>query len=123
MADEGKVIVKEITPPALEKIIALIADVAKDEKKPSGDYHLRVFVEGGGCAGFQYGLAIEDTTKKQDGDHIQQFGDLEVRVDPMSSLYLSGSRIEYTDGLMGAGFHVINPNATGGCGCGHSFSV
>ena len=121
MPEELNSIIKEVTPKAQEKIKYFIADRAKEENKPEHDYRLRIFVEGGGCAGFQYGLNIDPV--KNDGDTIQKFGDLEIIIDPMSAMYLKDSIVDYTDGLQGSGFKVINPNASGGCGCGHSFSV
>ncbi|MBI4142055.1 iron-sulfur cluster assembly accessory protein [Candidatus Woesearchaeota archaeon] len=117
-------IIADVSPKALEKIVAFIADLSKNENKPITDYYLRVFVEGGGCAGYRFGLAVEDQTKIQQGDNVQKFGNLEVRVDAMSAMYLPGSIVEYAEGPFGSGgFTVLNPNASGSCGCGNSFSV
>ena len=79
---------------------------------------LRVYVEGGGCAGFQYGLKFDDPT---DLDEVTHKDSISLIIDPMSSMYLEGCTLDWIDGLYGAGFKIINPNATGHCGCGHSF--
>jgi iron-sulfur cluster assembly accessory protein len=82
---------------------------------------LRLFVEGGGCAGFQYGFAFDD--KRDDDTMIPQPG-FELAIDPGSAMYLMGVSIDYVESLQGAGFKIDNPNATGGsCGCGKSFSA
>ena len=82
--------------------------------------HLRVFVQGGGCSGFQYGLAFDE---KRDGDEEIEMDGFTILVDKWSGPYLDGVTVDYVDGLTGAGFKFDNPNATGSCGCGHSFSV
>ena len=81
---------------------------------------LRVFVQGGGCSGFQYGLAFDE---KRDGDEEQEMDGFTILMDKWSLPYLDGVTVDYVDGLTGAGFKFDNPNATGSCGCGHSFSV
>ena len=80
------------------------------------DHGLRVFVAGGGCSGLQYGMAFE--SQARDMDTIIDAHGLHVYVDPVSLEYLYGSSIDYTDGLMGAGFRIENPNAVAACGCG-----
>ena len=82
---------------------------------------LRVGVLPGGCSGFQYGLNIED--ENQDDDEILDVNGIRVFVDPFSSQYLEGVEIDYVTTMMGSGFTFKNPNATGGCGCGSSFSA
>ncbi len=83
-------------------------------------YALRVFVTGGGCAGFQYGMAFEKEPRP--GDHVIEVAeDVRVVIDPTSAVYLAGSHIDYVDNLMGGGFRIENPNAVASCGCGHSF--
>ena len=89
------------------------------EKQDEPDLALRVFVSAGGCSGFQYGMALDNSV--QEGDEIFEHGDLKVVVDEFSVQYLEGSEIDYVEGLMGAGFTVHNPNAVSTCGCGHSF--
>jgi iron-sulfur cluster insertion protein len=82
---------------------------------------LRRFVEGGGCAGFQYGFTFDDT--HEDDTVIPQEG-FQLAIDPGSAMYLMGVSIDYVESLQGAGFKIENPNATGGsCGCGKSFSA
>lgn len=82
---------------------------------------LRVSVQPGGCSGFKYGLLIED--QAADDDLIVDQGDYKVFVDPFSAQYISGVVIDYTSSMQGSGFTFKNPNATGGCGCGSSFSA
>lgn len=82
---------------------------------------LRVSVMPGGCSGFKYGLVIED--KNADDDVIVELGSLKVFVDPFSAQYLQGTTIDYVTSMQGSGFTFKNPNSTGGCGCGSSFSA
>ena len=82
---------------------------------------LRVFVQGGGCSGFQYGFAFEETA--QEGDTVVEKNGVKLLVDPMSFQYLMGAEIDYTENLQGAQFVIRNPNASTTCGCGSSFSV
>lgn len=105
----------ELTERAVEKVKALLTAEKKD------GYGLRVAVEGGGCSGFQYGLTWEHEEKPN--DQTFEVGGLKVYVDNMSVMYLDGVKIDYLDSLEGSGFKIENPNATGTCGCGHSFQV
>lgn len=82
---------------------------------------LRVSVQPGGCSGFKYSLLIED--KPADDDTILPQGGFNVFVDPFSMQYLNGVIIDYTTSMQGSGFTFKNPNASGGCGCGSSFSA
>jgi iron-sulfur cluster assembly protein len=82
---------------------------------------LRVAVLPGGCSGFQYGLNIEDGP--EDDDEVIEIQGVPVFVDPFSAQYLDGVEIDYVTSFMGQGFTFRNPNATGGCGCGSSFTV
>jgi iron-sulfur cluster assembly protein len=82
---------------------------------------LRVAVLPGGCSGFQYGLNIED--EAQEDDEILESNGIRLFVDPFSGQYLDGVEIDYVTTMMGAGFTFKNPNASGGCGCGSSFTV
>ena len=82
---------------------------------------LRVSVQPGGCSGFKYGLLIED--QAADDDIVLEQGDFKVFVDPFSAQYINGVIIDYTSSMQGSGFTFKNPNATGGCGCGSSFSA
>ncbi len=82
---------------------------------------LRVFISGGGCSGFQYGFTFDESVT--DGDTIVEKDGVKLLIDPMSVQYLTGSEIDYSEGLEGAQFVIRNPNATTTCGCGSSFSV
>lgn len=101
------------TAAAVDKIRQFLATVEQAQGKM-----LRVFVQGGGCSGFEYGFTFD---VEQEGDIRMPHGDVDVIVDMFSLPYLEGSTIDYRDGLMGSGFTVTNPNAKGSCGCGHSF--
>ena len=80
---------------------------------------LRVFVESGGCSGFQYGMSFDEP--KTD-DAVFQSEGVDVIMDPASLAYMLGSAIDFDDGLHGKGFEIKNPNAQSTCGCGKSFS-
>ncbi|MGH8326852.1 MAG: iron-sulfur cluster insertion protein ErpA [Steroidobacteraceae bacterium] len=82
---------------------------------------LRVFVQGGGCSGLQYGFEFDEQV--QDGDTCIENQGVKLLVDPMSVQYLMGAEIDYRDGLDGAQFVIRNPNASTTCGCGSSFSA
>ena len=82
---------------------------------------LRVSVQPGGCSGFKYGLLIEDAPEED--DLIVTQGEWNVFVDPFSAQYLNGVTIDYVTSMQGSGFTFKNPNSTGGCGCGSSFSA
>ncbi len=81
---------------------------------------LRVRVRGGGCSGYEYQMAF-DTPKE--GDQVFEEGGVKVVVDPKSLLFLTGTEIDFQDGLTGTGFAIKNPNAKGSCGCGQSFQA
>jgi iron-sulfur cluster assembly protein len=82
---------------------------------------LRVRVVPGGCSGFQYNLNIEETSRPN--DHVMESNGVRLFVDMFSAQYLNGVEIDYVTGVMGSGFTFKNPNATGGCGCGSSFTA
>ncbi len=105
----------QMTAKAVDKVKALLAA----ENKPG--YGLRVAVRGGGCSGFQYGLTWEEAPQAM--DQVLEFDGLKVFVDPMSSQYVDAVSIDYVDSLSGSGFKIENGKATGGCGCGSSFSM
>src|SRR5512143_3361314 len=100
-----------------------VAEVQKfmQEQGATGEAGLRVAVLHGGCSGFQYGLNIED--EAQADDDLLESNGLRLFVDPFSSQYLDGVEIDYVTTMMGSGFSFKNPNATGGCGCGSSFTA
>lgn len=91
------------------------------EKQSKQDHALRVWVAGGGCSGFQYGMALDNELGEGD-QTFESFG-VKVFVDPMSMQYIDGAEIDFVDTLMGGGFKVNNPNAASTCGCGHSFQT
>jgi len=91
------------------------------EEEGNPDLKLRVFVQGGGCSGFQYGFTFDE--KVNEGDHVVEKDGVTLVVDPMSYEYLAGSEIDYKESLEGSMFVVNNPNATTTCGCGASFAV
>lgn len=82
---------------------------------------LRVSVVGGGCSGFQYSLGLD--TAARDDDIVVEQGGVKLFVDPISHQYVHGTMLDYVNGLHGAGFKFVNPNATRTCGCGSSFAV
>ncbi len=82
---------------------------------------LRVSVQPGGCSGFKYSLVIED--KNAEDDFVIDNDGFKVFVDPFSAQYISGVTIDYVSSMQGSGFTFKNPSATGGCGCGSSFSA
>ncbi len=84
------------------------------------DHGLRVYVQGGGCSGFQYGLDFEDNPRM--GDFEMDFDGLKVFCDPISAMHLEGTSIDYVMGISGAGFKFENPSAKTTCGCGSSFA-
>jgi iron-sulfur cluster insertion protein len=103
------------TDAAAEKVKQLI------EEERNARLKLRVFISGGGCSGFQYGFTFDEDV--QEGDTEIQKAGVTLLVDPMSSQYLMGAEIDYTEGLSGAQFVIRNPNATTTCGCGSSFAM
>lgn len=106
-----------VTVAAAEKISELLAE----ENKPSAG--LRVFVQGGGCSGFQYGLMIEEGEGATDADQTIESNGVKLYVDPISVRYLKGAEVDFVENLAGGGFTIRNPNAKSTCGCGSSFSV
>lgn len=104
-----------ITDSSFEKIKELIAE----ENNPN--LKLRVFVQGGGCSGMEYGFTF-DEEQNEDDFTVEKDGII-VLVDSMSMQYVSGATIDYVEDLMGASFKIDNPNAQTSCGCGSSFSV
>ena len=103
-------------------LTAKAVEMVKDamQREGLGGYGIRVGVMGGGCAGFQYSMDFEKEPK--DGDISFDQDGIKLYVDPMSSMYLQGVTVDYVQGLQGAGFKFVNPNARSTCGCGSSFS-
>lgn len=102
-----------------EAAVARVAELIATEGKPG--LKLRVFVQGGGCSGFQYGFALEEAVGP--GDRVMTQGAVSLLVDAASYPFLAGTEIDYRDELQGAQFVVNNPNAEATCGCGSSFTV
>ena len=96
-----------------------VADLIRAEGNPQ--LMLRVFVQGGGCSGLQYGFEFDEQV--QEGDTCVENQGVKLLVDPMSVNYLGGAEIDFRDGLEGAQFVIRNPNATTTCGCGSSFTT
>ena len=105
-----------VTPKAIEHLRRLMA-----ENNVPAAHGLRVGVKGGGCSGLSYVLAFDE--KPRDGDTVMEAGGISVFVDPKSLFYLSGTVLDYSDGLTGRGFMFTNPQAAKACGCGSSFGV
>ncbi len=103
------------TDAAAEKVKELIEEEANDALK------LRVFVQGGGCSGFQYGFTFDEVVNEDDTT-LDKNG-VQLLIDPMSLQYLMGAEIDYKEDLEGAQFVIRNPNAATTCGCGSSFSI
>jgi iron-sulfur cluster insertion protein len=101
-----------------EQATAKIKDILAEENNPS--LKLRVFVQGGGCSGFQYGFTLDEEQAEDDWD-IEVEG-VKVLIDSMSGGYLQGSTIDYKEDQYGSAFSIKNPNAQTTCGCGSSFS-
>jgi iron-sulfur cluster assembly accessory protein len=91
--------------------------LAEENKVGSG---LRVFVQGGGCSGFQYGLMIEESGEGET-DQVFESRGVKLFVDPISVRYLEGAEVDFIDSTTGGGFTIKNPNASSTCGCGQSF--
>jgi iron-sulfur cluster assembly protein len=104
-----------------DSAVQAIKDAFAEESTTPEEAYLRVGVRGGGCSGLQYDLTID--TQKRDGDLVIEKDGVRVLVDLKSQLYLAGTTLDHTTGLRGRGFVFVNPNATGTCGCGESFSV
>ena len=105
----------DFTVAAASKVSELIQEEDNDALK------LRVYVQGGGCSGFQYGFTFDE--EQLDDDTAVDTDGVRLLVDPMSFQYLIGAKIDYKDDLEGARFIINNPNATTTCGCGSSFSA
>jgi iron-sulfur cluster insertion protein len=103
------------TSAAAKKVAELIAEEGNPELM------LRIYVQGGGCSGFQYGFTFDENVNE--GDEQIVTDGVTLLIDPMSVQYLMGAEVDYSEGLQGAQFVIRNPNATTTCGCGSSFGV
>jgi iron-sulfur cluster insertion protein len=104
-----------ITEPCLVKV----ADLLAEENNPA--LALRVFVQGGGCSGFQYGFTFDDVQAEDDFEVVKD--GVRILVDSMSYQYLVGATVDYKEDQYGSQFIIQNPGATSTCGCGSSFSA
>ncbi len=114
MVTENEVLVT-VTEKAAEQARKLLAE----RDMPQGA--LRVFVAGGGCSGYQYGMAL--ATEAEEGDTLIEAWGLRVLVDPDSAPLMGGAEIDYVEDVMKSGFTIFNPNATKSCACGTSFQT
>lgn len=105
----------DLTPEAIEQV----KNFAKTNPQTEGKL-FRIYVEGGGCSGFQYGFTFDE---KRDDDNVISCGDISVLVDVPSLVYMKGAVVDYVADFRGAGFVVKNPQSKGECGCGTSFTV
>ena len=108
-----------VTESAMKRIVQLI-------KIENRELILRVYITGGGCSGFQYGFKFVDYEEADDiiiENEYDKTHFVKVVIDPLSFQYLEGGTLDYQEGLQGAYFTVINPNASTTCGCGSSFSI
>jgi len=105
-----------LTARAADKVKALMA------QEPAGEAEvLRVAIRGGGCGGFEYALGFDRGATE--GDTEAEFHGVRVVVDPASAVYLKGATVDFVESMQETGFKIDNPNASGSCGCGHSFQV
>lgn len=96
------------------------AQIGKMQSEKAGEgQKLRIYVEAGGCSGFEYGMSFDDF---KEGDQELSNNGVDFRIDATSLDYLDGSVVDFDDGLSGKGFEIKNPNATSTCGCGRSFN-
>jgi iron-sulfur cluster assembly protein len=104
-----------------DRAVAAVKDALSAEKLPEADTYLRVGVRAGGCSGYSYDLQF--VQEKDQEDQLIERDGIRLVVDPRSGVLLRGTELDYTSGLNGRGFVFRNPNASGTCGCGESFSV
>lgn len=118
---------EEITLRAPEGTALMLTDIAVEKVKEVmtrdgvKDGGLRIAIVGGGCSGFQYNLSLDESARED--DIIIEQGGVRLFLDPISQQYVYGTVIDYVNGLHGAGFKFVNPNANRTCGCGSSFSA
>jgi iron-sulfur cluster insertion protein len=100
-----------------EKAGKRVKSLLEAEKKAG----LRIYVSGGGCQGFSYGMSLEDLALAD--DNVIEAHGVKVFIDPQSAKLLAGTEVDFQDSLESSGFSIKNPNAKSSCGCGHSFSA
>ena len=101
------------------KAITKIQEMATQQNLVN--HSLRIMVVGGGCSGFSYDMDFDEV--EQPNDFVLEESGLKIFIDPMSFQYLDGTNIDYLESFQFTGFHFENPNATGTCGCGSSFTI
>jgi iron-sulfur cluster assembly protein len=102
-----------------DRAVAKVKEIRDAQGEPGSA--LRIYVAGGGCSGFKYGMQLDIPSET---DEVFEFDGLKVAVDPMNLQYLTGCSVDYVDdALLGQGFKVENPNAVSSCGCGQSFKT
>jgi len=107
-----------LTENAAQKVKGILEQ--EKENIPAGG--LRIYVQGGGCSGFQYGMMIDENGQGA-GDQVFESHGVKLFVDPISIQYLKNAEVDFVDTITGGGFTIKNPNATSTCGCGSSFST
>jgi iron-sulfur cluster assembly protein/iron-sulfur cluster insertion protein len=107
-------LIVNLTARAVEEVRSLLANAENTGKQ------MRFYVEQGGCSGMQYGMVFDE---KRDGDLVSEQDGVTILVDPVSSNYLRGTVVDFSDAMTGGGFKISNPNAKQSCGCGKSFEV
>ena len=117
--DETKAPTNNVGITATESASKKVIELLKAEDKEG--YGLRLSVTAGGCSGYNYGLFFDE--KANPGDKVYESTGFNIFVDPESDALLSGTEVDYLDSLEGSGFKISNPNATGTCGCGKSFTA
>lgn len=103
-----------------DSAVVKLKEILAEEQDPK--MKVRMFVQGGGCSGFQYGFTLDDQGAQEDDFVIEKDG-VELLVDAMSSQYVQGAEVDWKEDAMGSQFAIKNPNAQTTCGCGSSFSV
>ncbi len=102
-----------------QNAVLKVKELMAEEGNP--DLKLRIFVQGGGCSGFQYGFSFDEVAEPDDYD--LDFDGVHLLIDSMSSQYLQGAEVDYVEDISGSQFTIRNPNAQTTCGCGSSFSL
>jgi iron-sulfur cluster assembly accessory protein len=113
LPEQTQVQMINLTAPAADAVKELLT------KRNLEGHALRVFISGGGCSGFQYGMALDDNIRES--DYIVESNGIKLLVDEVSIDYLNGATVDYVEDIMGGGFKIQNPNALSTCGCGQSF--
>ncbi len=102
-----------------ERAAKKIAELIKEEQ--NAKLALRIYIAGGGCSGYRYGMALDENV--YDDDAVVEAYGVKILVDSFSAPFLEGSEIDYVEDVMGSGFAINNPNVTSTCGCGQSFNM